>query len=202
MKRVILPLLLLILILLFSSLVSAVIFNIEEARKAEWDRFETYKNDYIKFHDLEAFTGQINEYNLIRKFGFRGPDYYYIPPRVLRAKYNPPLQGEPYYTPTRGYDSSLYSPSAIKYYGEKINNKYTGFIPSTLNNKYFDHPDIYRAYDYHTPRYPYYGAHRFYGGYSYQGYDYYLKNIYSEEPAYYARIAEPLNGGFYIMGFY
>ncbi|HHE36759.1 MAG TPA: hypothetical protein ENL16_03005 [Candidatus Woesearchaeota archaeon] len=190
-KKTIMILSYLLLLFVSSNLASAVIFNIEEARKAEWARFETYKQDYIKFYDLEAFSNYVSDSNLARNFGFYGPDYYYIPPSVLRAKYNPPLQGEIYYTPTRGYDSSLYRPSAIKYYGEKNNGRYTGFIPSTLNGKYFDHPDIYGD--------SYLRPHTFHNVYTHHNI---IQWFYSQQPAYYARIAEPISGGFYIIGFY
>ena len=223
-KKPILIFLSVVFILILSNLASAVIFDVAAAREEEWERYEVYKDDYIKFKDLEAFSEHVDEYNLQRNFGFYGPDYYYIPPNVLAAKYNPPLQGDVYSTYNRGYTSSLYQPSAVRYYGDEINGRYSGYIPSTLNGKYFDHPDAYYetynygypsygAYGYQTPSYPSYGG--YYGGYGidypsyggYQGYGGYgygydFNEIYSEEPAYYARIAEPLSGGFYVVGFY
>ena len=191
-------------VLILSNLASAVIFDIAAAREEEWERYEAYKEDYIKFHDLEAFAGHIDEYNLQRNFGFRGPDYYYIPQEVLAAKYNPPLQGDTYYTPTRGYASSLtHQPSAIKYHGDIVNGRYSGYIPSTMNNRYFDHPHIYGAQGYLTVGYPYQGFQGYQDYYDYHGYHgYNIKEITSEEPAFYARIAEPLNDGFYVVGFY
>ena len=195
-------------VLILSNLASAVIFDIEKARQEEWERYEAYREDYIKFHDLEAFAGHIDEYNLQRNFGFYGPDYYYIPPEVLAAKYNPPLQGDTYYTLNRGYASSLtHQPSAIKYYGDVVNGRYAGYIPSTMNGRYFDHPDIYGAQGYLTVGYPYDYTYKGFQGYQgYQGYygynSYNIREITSEEPAFYARIAEPLNDGFYVVGFY
>ncbi len=198
-KKPILILLSVIFILILSNLASAVIFDVAAARQEEWERYEAYREDYVKFHDLEAFSGYISEYNLQRNFGFYGPDYYYIPPDVWRAKYNPPLQGDVYYTYNRGYTTSLYQPSAVRFYGDEINGRYAGYIPSTSNGKYFDHPHMYGAPGYLTMDYPYYGG---YGGYDYNGYGYNFNEIYSEEPAYYARIAEPLSNGFYVVGFY
>ena len=198
-------------ILIFSiiaSFASAIRFDIEQARQEEWDRFEAYKADYIKFNDLEAFSDHVNEFNLARNFGFYGPDYYYIPPDVWQAKYNPPLQGDVYYTQTRGYTSSLYSPSAVQYYGDEINGRYSGYIPSTLNGKYFDHPQMYGAYgaqSYLTIGRPGYGAYGYDYGYGYKygfGYGYNLRDLYSDEPAAYSRIADPLTGGFYVIGYY
>ncbi|MBW3001388.1 hypothetical protein KY341_05935 [Candidatus Woesearchaeota archaeon] len=178
-----------IFVLIFANLASAVIFDIEKAREEEWERFEAYKEDYIKYHDLEAFSEYVSERNLVMNFGFYGPDYYYIPPDVLRAKYNPPLQGEFYQTPTRGYGSSLDQPSAVKYHGDIVNGKYTGYIPSSLNGVYFDHPHINGAPRQLTLSYPdpynsYYGGYGgYYGSYGnydsygsyggYDGYDYY-----------------------------
>ncbi|MBW2991520.1 hypothetical protein KY348_07520 [Candidatus Woesearchaeota archaeon] len=217
-KKTIIPLLSLTLILLFSNLASAVIFDIPAAREREWERFEAYKLDYIKFNDLEAFSGYVSERNLARNFGFYGPDYYYIPPDVLAAKYNPPLQGEFYYTDNRGYTSTLGSPSAVKYHGDVVNGRYSGYIP---NDRNYDHPDAYYGaygsrypsyggygnYGYQTNSYPSYGSYGGFGGYGYgyqgygyQNYNYHFKDF--EEPAYYARVAEPLSGGFYIVGFY
>lgn len=221
-KKIILPILSLILILLFSSLASAVIFDIAAAREEEWERFEAYKEDYIQYNDLEAFSQYVNEANLARNFGFYGPDYYYIPPDVLAAKYNPPLQGEVYSTGIRGQTSSLNSPSAVKYHGTVVNGRYTGFIPSQQNGVYFDHPDINGAYGYQTINYGGYGYGNYgyggYGGYGYSGYGYGYNNYgygnyYSgygygygyaniKEPNYYARMADPLSNGFYVIGYY
>jgi|GEM_PF-1528896 len=239
-KILIITSLALLFVLLLSSTASAVIFDIEEARQEEWDRYESYRNDYLKYNDLEAYDKYINNYNLERNFGFNGPDYYYIPPDVLQAKYNPPLQGDSYYTANRGYGSSLtHQPSAYEYK--------EGYRVSNVNGVYFDHPQIY------GPTYPdpagsgpyghltlgsntaYYGGNPLYGGYGtygnlygyqpqpnmgYGGYGYpggypggggypYGNNYgygYNygdgEEPAYYARLAEPWNNGFYVLGYY
>src|SRR4030043_971264 len=245
-KRIIIPVLSLIFVLAISQLASAVIFDVAAAREEEWKRYEAYKADYIKTNDLEASSDYIYEANLVKNFGFYGPDYYYIPPSVLQAKYNPPLQGDVYSTANRGETSSIYQPSAVKYFGDQVNGRYAGYIPSNLGGTYFDHPYSYQASGYLTINYPSYGSYGSYGysgygnygyggygnyggygysdygfgdydysGYGYggysgyssgsgsfQGYDYYINDAYSEEPAYYARIAEPLSGGFYIVGYY
>jgi hypothetical protein len=227
-KKIIIPMLCTILFLILSSLASAVIFDVAAAREKEWERYEAYKADYLKANDLEAYADYIYEPNLIRNFGFRGPDYYYIPPNVLQAKYNPPLQGDVYSTFNRGYTSSLYQPSAVKYFGDQVNGRYAGYIPSNLGGTYFDHPYANQASGYLTINDPNYGSYGYsgygnygygdyanYGGYgsygysgydygysSFQGSDYYINDAYSKEPAYYARIAEPLSGGFYVVGFY
>lgn len=222
-----------LLILVLSSMASAIRFDVEQARQEEWDRYEAYREDYVKFNGLEGFTGYLSERNLQRNFGFYGPEHYYIPPDVWNAKYNPPLQGSVYSTANRGYTSSIYQPSAVKYYGDEINGRYAGYIPSNLNGRYFDHPHAYgdpnAVYGYQTvnnPGYDYggypsgYSGSGGYGGYGggvydiynpsnsyggYQvGYGYENQNptISSEEPAFYARIAEPLSNNFYIVGYY
>jgi hypothetical protein len=150
-----------IFILIVSNLASAyIIRNVQAARQAELDSFEQYKTDFIKFNDLEAFSPFISERNLASEFGFRPASYYYVSPSVLAAKYNPPLQGNAYYTQNRGYTSSLNQPSAVKYYGEQINGRYTGYIPSKLGSTYFDHPQMnggqsYLLNSYQASTYPY-----------------------------------------------
>lgn len=176
-------------IFILSSFASAVRFDVDQARQEEWDRFEAYKSDYVKFHDLESFSGAINEFNLARNFGFYGPGQYYISPDVWRAKYNPPLQGDTYFTSTRGYGSSLYNqPSAVKYF----DGDYTR---SNINGKYFDHPDAYGAYGYQTLGYQTLGNQRY-------GFNDYPYGSYAGNPAFYARIADNLGNGFYTVGFY
>jgi hypothetical protein len=138
-----------IFILIVSNLASAyIIRDVQAARQAELDSFEQYKTDFIKFNDLEAFSPFISERNLASEFGFHPASYYYVPPNVLAAKYNPPLQGVAYSTSTRGYTSSLNQPSAVKYYGEQINGRYTGYIPSKVGSTYFDHPQMNGGQDY------------------------------------------------------
>lgn len=244
--------------LLIPNLASAVIFNISAARQEEWERYEDFREDYVKANDLEAFSRYISERNLQREFGFRPASYYYIPPSVLAAKYNPPLQGVVYSTENRGYTTSLNQPSAVQYYGEKINGRYTGYISSKLGSTYFDHPQInggsnYLINSYRASTYPYsnyystdyssaysydYGNYDNYGYYEpsyagasfsrdvygvysnsgygnyYSGYDYAYSygygnyqyfdayDINTDEPAHYARIVEPLSGGYYIVGYY
>lgn len=150
-----------IFILIVSNLASAyIIRDVQAARQAELDSFEQYKTDFIKFNDLEAFSPFISERNLALEFGFRPASYYYVPSNVLAAKYNPPLQGVAYSTSTRGYTSSLNQPSAVKYYGEQINGRYTGYIPSKLGSTYFDHPQMnggqsYLLNSYQASTYPY-----------------------------------------------
>jgi len=212
-----------ILFLVLSNLASAyLIRNITKERQDEWERYEQYMADYIKFNDLEGYEDYISERNLMRNFGFYPPSYYYVSPQVLAAKYNPPLQGDAYCTDTRGCTSSLDQPSAVKYYGEKINGRYTGYIPSTYGNLYFDHPDINGANGYLTVQPSYRGFN--YGNYNsnyqnyysyssnnYNNYDngyydnYYtndINDIYTENPRAYARVADPLSNGFYVVGFY
>jgi hypothetical protein len=243
-------------ILILSNLASAyIIRNITQEKQAEWDRYEQYKTDYVKFNDLGGYESYLSERNLQKEFGFKPASYYYVPPSVLNAYYNPPLQGDAYYTENRGYTSSLYQPSAVKYYGVNTNGRTTGYIPSTLGGKYFDHPQMNGgSYGYLTVQ-PQYNSQGYYGngyyggaysgnsygnsnsyvnygnsyfgnnydylygndynyghesndynGYSNDYYDYYghadFTNADGEEPAFYARIAEPLSGGFYVVGFY
>jgi hypothetical protein len=218
-----------IFVLIFSNLVSAyIIRNITQEKQAEWDRYEQYKTDYVKFNNLEGYEQYLSERNLQKEFGFKPASYYYVPPSVLNAYYNPPLQGDAYYTENRGYTSSLYQPSAVKYYGVNTNGRTTGYIPSTLGGKYFDHPQINGGnYGYLTVQ-PQYNSQGYYGsgynndylgnyyGYEYGGnynygyennyYDYYghadFTNPDGKEPTFYARIAEPISGGFYVVGFY
>jgi len=255
-KKIFLTILCIILALNLSQLASAVIFNVSAARQEEWERYKEYREDYIKINDLEGYEQYIYEPNLARSFGFRPASYYYISPQVLQAKYNPPLQGEAYYTDTRGYTSSLYQPSAIKYYADNSNGRYTGYVDSNLGGTYFDHPQAYQSYGVLTANYPsystygsYYGRYSSNGGYGsaryssfgsygqnygydytgysnngYAGYEYsggydysgysgygygsynnygaYARDAYTDEPAYYARVAEPLSGGYYVVGFY
>ena len=206
-----------ILLLLFSSLSSAyIVRNITQERQEEWDRYEEYRADYIESNDLEAFSKYVNERNLMRNFGFKPASYYYLSSQVLAAKYNPPLQGDVYETPTRGVDTSLNHPSAIKYYGEKINGKYTGYIPADVDGIYFDHPDMNGADTYLTVN-PIYGndygynSYHSYSSYSPYGYNQYgqYNNNYDnnlpgdfESARFYARVAEPLSDDFYVVGFY
>jgi len=241
-----------IFVLILSNLASAVIFDVAAAREEEWERYKEYREDYIQNNDLEAFSKYISERNLQKEFGFRPASYYYIPPSVLAAKYNPPLQGVAYSTENRGYTTSLNQPSAVQYYGEKVNGRYTGYISSKLGSTYFDHPQINGGQNYLTGNYQnYYSNYNSYNyGYNYgsYGYDYgslslstkslsgdnygiysnsgygnyysgfdsaygygygygsyqYLDayDINTEEPAHYARIVEPLSGGYYVVGFY
>jgi hypothetical protein len=201
------------LLLILTNLASAyIIRDVAAERQAEWDRYEEYKSDYIKFNDLEAFSGYVDERNLQKEFGFKPNSYYYVPPNVLNAYYNPPLQGDAYYTNNRGYSSSLYQPSAVKYYGTNTNGRISGYVPSTKGGIYFDHPQMEGgAYGFLTvqPQYRGYGNYGYYSGYDYQddySYGGYGQEIFinpdGKEPAFYARIAEPLSGGFYVVGFY
>lgn len=243
-KKILLLFLCATLLLIIVNLASAyIIRDVAKDRQEELERYEQYKADYIKFNDLEAFSQYVDERNLVNSFGFRPASYYYVPPSVLAAKYNPPLQGDAYYTSARGYSSSLYQPSAVQYYGEQMNGRYVGYIPSTRNGVYFDHPQMSGAQGYLTANYPAYDSYDYgygsgydsgygsmnnnfgippawnsgsygygnsYGydyGYGYNyGYDY--SSYYDAydtttgEPAFYARIAEPLSGGFYVVGFY
>lgn len=239
-KNTILSIVSVLFVIILSNLASAyIIRNITQEKQAEWDRYEQYKTDYVKFNDLGGYESYLSERNLQREFGFKPASYYYVPPSVLNSYYNPPLQGDAYYTENRGYTSSLYQPSAVKYYGVNTNGKTTGYIPSTLGGKYFDHPQInggnygfltvqpqynsqayygsnynsynngylnnYYSYDY-SGSYDYGYESNYYNGYSNDYYDYYghadFTNADGEEPAFYARIAEPLSGGFYVVGFY
>lgn len=176
-----------IMTLIVSNLTSAyVIRNITQERQEEWDRYEEYRADYLKTNDLEAYEKYIYEPSLIKSFGFKPTSYYYLPPSIRQAAYNPPLQGVSYYTDNRGYTSSLYQPSAVKYYGEEVNGRITGSIPSNLNGKYFDHPQAYGSQTYlvngyntnYQPSSNYNTA-----GYSY-GYDDYYESNYYNNPSY------------------
>jgi hypothetical protein len=131
-----------IFVLILSNLANAVIFDIAAARQEEWNSYQKYKADYIQSNDLDAFSKYVSDCNLQNEFGFKPTSYYYISPSVLAAKYNPPLQGVVYSTENRGYTSSLNQPSAVQYYGEQINGRYTGYISSKLGSTYFDHPQI------------------------------------------------------------
>ncbi|MBN2052706.1 hypothetical protein JW756_04335 [Candidatus Woesearchaeota archaeon] len=200
-KKILLIALSFVLVLILSNLASAVIFDVKASRQEEWEMYKAYRQDYIETNNLEAYSKYIYEPNLMHNFGFYSPSYYYIPPQVLAAKYNPPLQGDVYYTENRGYTSSLSQPSAVKYYADKTNGRYTGYVPSTLNGVYFDHPDSNNAYGYLTvnSRYTNYGYnygynHRY--NYGYDNYDYGLDNA-----RFYARVAEPLGNGFYLIGY-
>jgi hypothetical protein len=203
MKRKLIVLLPLMLILA-SVLASAVRFDVAQARQEELDRYLQYKADYIKQNHLEAYKDQVTDVNLARNFGFYSPSHYYISPAVLAAKYNPPLQGEAYYTDARGYTSSLSSPSAVKYYGEKVNGRYTGPIPSELNGVYFDHPqanaNVNGAVGVVTVNY---GAPSYYGNnYGYGAYGSYPGTGQPEDARFYARVADTAGDGFYVVGFY
>jgi hypothetical protein len=143
-----------IMTLIVSNLTSAyVIRNVTAERQAEWDRYEQYRADYLQSNDLEAFSKYISERNLQNEFGFKPASYYYVPPSVLQAAYNPPLQGVSYYTDNRGYTSSLNQPSAVQYYGDVVNGHYTGNIPSKIGSTYFDHPQINGGKSYLTNSY-------------------------------------------------
>jgi hypothetical protein len=178
-------------ILIVSNLASAyIIRDVQAEREAEWERYEQYKEDYIKFNDLAAFSDYIDERSLQNSFGFKPASYYYVPPSVLQAAYNPPLQGASYYTDSRGYTSSLSQPSAVQYFGEVVNGRYTGYIPSKLNGKYFDHPQMYGGQNYliNNYNYPSYSNYNSYGysnnydyGYGVQNYGYAYG---SNQPAY------------------
>jgi hypothetical protein len=216
-KKILLLILSLCIVLMLSSLASAyIVRNITQEGQEEWQRYEEYRADYIESNNLEAFSKYVDERNLMRNFGFKPASYYYLPPAVLAAKYNPPLQGDVYETPTRGVDTSLNHPSAIKYYGEKINGKYTGYIPADVDGVYFDHPDMNGATGYLTVN-PSYGngyGYNSYASYSPYGYDrynnygqyntHYDNNLPGdfESARYYARVAEPLSDNYYVVGFY
>jgi hypothetical protein len=188
---------------------------VTKEKQAEWESYQQYKKDYVEFYDLKGYEKYLDEYNLMKNFGFHGPDYYYVPSQVLAAKYNPPLQGDVYCTEARGCDTSLNHASALKYYGDKMNGKYYGYIPSTVNGKYFDHPDMNGkgAQGYLTvqPNYGYgydsgYGAGMYNSGYdeyytSGFGYDF-DSGLDGKQPRYYARVADSLTNGFYVIGFY
>jgi len=197
-KITIFPVLIVAFVLLVSTFASAVRFDVQAARNEEWDRYQQYKKDYAEFNGLEGYEQYLSERNLQMEFGFYGPMHYYISPAVLAAKYNPPLQGEVYQTDTRGISSSLQQPSAVKFYADTQNNKYTGAVPSTLNGVYFDHPHAngvvlgYETVSYNGV-YSDYKGYAGYNGYVYSG---------SESPRYYARIASQINNDFYIIGFY
>jgi hypothetical protein len=229
-----------IFVLVLSNLASAVIFDVAAAREEEWERYKEYREDYIQNNDLEAFSKYISERNLQSEFGFRPASYYYVSPSVIAAKYNPPLQGVVYSTENRGYTTSLNQPSAVQYYGEKVNGRYTGYISSKLGSTYFDHPQInggqdylignrnyysnYNSYNYGSYDYGYsssnlatrslsgdnYGIYSGYSGLGYNSYGYGYGNYQyldaydtnTEEPAHYARIVEPITGGYYVVGFY
>ncbi|MFH0870583.1 MAG: hypothetical protein V1866_06025 [archaeon] len=196
-KITILPILVVAFVLLVSTFASAVRFDVQAARQEEWDSYQQYKKDYVEVNDLEGYEKYLSERNLQREFGFYGPMHYYISPQVLAAKYNPPLQGEVYQTDTRGVQSSLQQPSAVKFYGEKLNGKYVGAVPSTLNGVYFDHPQANAVIGYETI-----GSYGGYGAYNgYAGYDGYAYPG-AESPRYYARVASQVNNDFYIVGFY
>src|SRR4030042_430186 len=152
-KKIIIPVLSLIFVLAISQLASAVIFDVAAAREEEWERYEAYKADYIKTNDLEAFSDYIYEPNLVKNFGFYGPDYYYIPPSVLQAKYNLPLHGAVYSTANRGETSSIY-PS----YGSYGSYGYSGY-----GNYGYGGYGNYGGYGYSD-----YG----FGDYDYSGYGY------------------------------
>jgi len=223
-KNTILSIVSVLFVIILSNLASAyIIRDVQAAREAEWERYEQYKTDYVQFNDLGGYEQYLSERNLQREFGFKPASYYYVPPSVLNAYYNPPLQGDAYYTENRGYTSSLYQPSAVKYYGVNTNGRTTGYISSTLGGKYFDHPQINGAQGYLTVNYPSYSGYSSYGynydygynygynsgyGYDYNNYGYDSYNYYNaydaetEEPVFYARIAEPLSNGFYVVGFY
>ncbi len=194
-KKIMLFALSICLILMLSNLASAVIFDVQKARQKEWESYKQYKQDYADFNNLEGFEKYLDERNLMNNFGFYGPGYYYIPPKVLAAKYNPPLQGDAYCTDTRGCTTSLNQPSAVKFYGEKMNGKYYGYIPSTTGGKYFDHPQINGAYGYITVN----------SNYGYGSYNNYYNNDHTlndGQARYYARVSSSLNNGFYVVGFY
>jgi hypothetical protein len=206
-KKIILPFLCIMIFLIASSLSNAyVLRNVTAERQAEWERYEQYKTDYVKFYGLEGFEQYLDESNLQKSFGFKPASYYYVPQSILQLAYNPPLQGDAYYTENRGYTSSLYQPSAVKYYGTEINGKETGYIPSTHDGVYFDHPQINGGTGYLTVNYPSYSNYGYnsYNYYGYNNYNYYGYNSYSSitQPNYYARVAQPLTGNYYVVGFY
>ncbi len=178
-------------LVLTSVFTSAVQFNIKEAREAEWERYEQYKEDYVDFYGLEGYEKYLSERNLQREFGFYSPSHYYIAPEVLAAKYNPPLQGEEYCTDTRGCTTSLANPSAVKYYGEKMNGHYVGAIASTVNGVYFDHP-----YANTNARANSYAAYNYGGAYGYG------QTGLPDNAGAYARVATPAGEGYYIVGYY
>jgi hypothetical protein len=174
-KRIMLLFTGVIIVLISTSLANAVIFDVQKAREKELVRYEEYKTDYIQTNDLEAFSKYIDERGLMNSFGFRPASYYYIPPDVLQAKYNPPLQGVAYSTANRDSTSSLYQPSAVKYYGEQVNGRYTGFIPSTSGGLYFDHPQMNgesNSANSNSYGYASYGNYGYgnYGNYNYDAY--------------------------------
>ncbi|MBN2459794.1 hypothetical protein JXB28_05910 [Candidatus Woesearchaeota archaeon] len=178
-KRIILAILCTVLALSLSQLASAIIFNVTAARQEEWDRYLEYREDYIKINDLEGYEQYIYEPNLVKSFGFRPASYYYVSPQVLQAKYNPPLQGEAYYTDTRGYTSSLYQPSAVKYYADYEGGRYTGYVDNNLGGTYFDHPQAYQSYGvltYNYPSYNYYNNNHYNNYYSSYGSNYGYNN--------------------------
>lgn len=192
-KITIFPVLLMAFVVLVSTLASAVRFDVQAARQEEWDRYQQYKKDYVEANDLEGYEKYLSERNLQMEFGFYGPMHYYISPDVLAAKYNPPLQGEVYQTGTRGVQSSLQQPSAVKYYADCQNGKCSGAVPSTLNGIYFDHPQANAVIGYETVGYGGYAGYNGYGNYAYAG---------AESPRYYARVASQVNNDFYVVGFY
>jgi hypothetical protein len=170
--------------LLVGSASAFVIRDVEAEMKAEWERYEDYREEYVEFYDLEGYEDHIYEPNLRNKFGFYHPSRYAMPEKVWQAKYNPPLQGEIYPSNNGAYYSSLNRPSAVKYYAERTNGRYTGFIPSTLNGKTFDHPQAFGGY-----------------GYQYNGCGNCNTGCASNCDQYYARIASPINNDYYVVGF-
>ena len=148
-----------------------------------------YKADYIKVNHLEGYEQYISERNLQQNFGFYSPSHYYISPQVLAAKYNPPLQGEAYCTENRGCTASIYQPSAVKFYGEEINGRYTGAIPATLSGTYFDHPQANMNIGYVTLNYAGYNNNN-----ALQGYNWQIGS--------YARVAQQITKDDYIVGYY
>lgn len=178
-------------LVLTSVFTSAVNFNITGAKKAEWDSYQQYKDDYVEFYGLEGYEQYLSERNLQAEFGFYGPSHYYISPQVLAAKYNPPLQGEAYCTDTRGCTASVYQPSAVKYYGEKMNGHYVGAIPSQFGGLYFDHP-----YANGVVTLNYGGASGYNSGYGYGS------NSLPDNARAYARVASQVSEDYYVVGFY
>ncbi len=175
-------------IVLVSSFSSAfVIRNVTAERKAELARYEQYKADYIQVNDLKGYEQFIYEPNLIRNFGFYPASRYAMPASVYKAKYYPPLQGEIYSTSTRQYASSLEQPNAVKYYGENVNGRVTGFVQPDLNGVYFDHPDANKVYGVIT--YP--GAVGCVGC-----------TVAGTGTRFYARVADQVSDDYYAVGYY
>jgi hypothetical protein len=187
---------------LVSSLSSAFVFrNVSQERADELARYNQYKQDYVQLNDLKGYEQYIYEPNLKRSFGFYPASRYAAPAAVYNAKYNPPLQGEIYSTENRQYASSLDQPNAVKYYGEKVNGRYTGYVQPDLNGVYFDHPDAKKTYG--TISYSYnlnsYNSYPGAVGYGYDGVSGEPDNW--AEARYYARVADQVTDDYYVVGY-